>query len=251
MERSAYAIDLVSAFQQRKAGTEQATKVKPRGRKRKTSTESKASKQYAEDHGVSRGSSLKADEVPHGAQPPFDPDALDEGLLLFVQSTTCRRCVWTEAFEGLAPCESQYKSSHERQLTPVLYAAPIGPCCDICSPELLDRTRPCPMQKPATAKRISRGLPDVHAMRDLLIWREEVYDRDHSGMQYDSTAILDDGTIEHLASVGPMSSMKLAKILQPTWIWWDKYREELLTRMTALNIVYIAKTKKKVSPLPI
>ena len=91
----------------------------------------------------------------------------------------------------------------------------------------------------------------MHAMRDLLIWREEVYDRDHSGMQYDSTAILDDGTIEHLASVGPMSSMKLAKILQPTWIWWDKYREELLTRMTALNIVYIAKTKKKVSPLPI
>ena len=107
------------------------------------------------------------------------------------------------------------------------------------------------MQKDAAAKRTPQGLPDVDAMRDLLIWREEIYDRDHSGMQYDSTAILDDHTIELLASVGTMSSLKLAKILQPTWIWWDKYHEELLARMTALNITYIPKVKKKGSTFSI
>lgn len=57
-------------------------------------------KEYAQSHSVKRGGFEKLDARPNGVQPPFNPDAIDEGLLRFVQSTQCRRSVWEETFEA-------------------------------------------------------------------------------------------------------------------------------------------------------
>ena len=56
-------------------------------------------KEYAAQHGIKRGGCRKSDEQPTGVQPKYDPEAADEGLLVFVQSTECRRKVWREVFE--------------------------------------------------------------------------------------------------------------------------------------------------------
>ncbi len=57
-------------------------------------------REYANAHGVARGGTQRHDAVPLGPQPLLNPEAADEGLLTFVQSTTCRRRVWAEAFES-------------------------------------------------------------------------------------------------------------------------------------------------------
>ena len=62
--------------------------------------QAKAPKQYADAHGVNRGGTARKDETPTGEQPPLDTEALDEGLLAFVQSTQCRRRIWAAAFES-------------------------------------------------------------------------------------------------------------------------------------------------------
>lgn len=51
--------------------------------------------------------------MPTGQQPPFNPDASDEGLLVFAQSTACRRKVWSEAYESATA--GVYFSSHIEQ----------------------------------------------------------------------------------------------------------------------------------------
>lgn len=67
----------------------------PKGTQERT----KADKTYPLAHGSARGGSNKNDAVPTAIQPSLDLDAADEGLLAFVQSTTCRRRVWAEAFD--------------------------------------------------------------------------------------------------------------------------------------------------------
>lgn len=57
------------------------------------------SKTYAREHGLDRGGTKKLDNSPTGQPPVLDPGAADEGLLAFVQSTTCRRKIWAEAFD--------------------------------------------------------------------------------------------------------------------------------------------------------
>lgn len=61
----------------------------------------KTPKGYALAHGVNRGNSRKMDgssASPH--QPPLDVEAEDKGLLVFVQTTQCRREVWRMVFES-------------------------------------------------------------------------------------------------------------------------------------------------------
>ncbi|TFY52110.1 hypothetical protein EVJ58_g10196 [Rhodofomes roseus] len=232
VERSAYAIDLTPVpppnatdFQSTTPGKGR-RKPAVRGRKKKTSAQRKANKEYADAHGVNRGGMSCKDDVPNGTPPCLDPEALDEGLLTFVQSTSCRRRVWADAFESP-------------------FAAATGACCDICNPELLDRTRPgVTTRASAKTKRIVRGLQDVKAQLALYQWRDDVYERDHPFALYDSTAILDDVTIERLTTIGNQNREVLASILKPTWIWWDRYGTDLIAHIATLDIVFTPKPRQ-------
>ncbi|KAH9836597.1 P-loop containing nucleoside triphosphate hydrolase protein [Rhodofomes roseus] len=229
VERTAYTVDL-SALQstdESNTGTHGKgnTSATVRGRKRKTAPQVKAGKDYAELHGVNRGGSSGKDAPPQGTQPPLDPESLDEGLHTFVQSTHCRRRVWAEVFE------SPYKSAS-------------GPCCDICDSTLFNRTRPSAATKAPKAARIPRGVPDVKTELSLYEWRDDIFIRDHAKAQYDSTAILDDATIERLASAGCLPRNTLTAILKSTWIWWDRYGAELTSHMESLDVVFTPPPKK-------
>ena len=91
------------------------------------------------------------------------------------------------------------------------------PCCDICSPALLERTRPAALEKLASAaKALPKGLPDENMRSALEQWRQSVFKRDHGGSFLDSTAILNDDEISHLSSVGRLSREVLEGILKPS-----------------------------------
>lgn len=103
VERSAYAQSNLArprSTRTRKAknnvGTTQLVSSQP-----VSSAQKKASKDYAEAHGLKRGTRTGLhDTAPTGTAPIVDPDAADEGLLALVQSVTCRRQVWTEVYDA-------------------------------------------------------------------------------------------------------------------------------------------------------
>jgi hypothetical protein len=77
---------------------------------------------------------------------PQDPSLDDkdptEGVYHFVQATRCRQCVAAWVFDNpnpdtwkttLGQCDNAYRHYD---------LAPTVPCCDICSPSLLDCMRP-------------------------------------------------------------------------------------------------------------
>lgn len=75
-------------------------------RKTRTGTRS-AGKEYARAHGIERGGTKKLDSVDRSQEPlKADPDADDEGLLAFVQTTACRRRLWASVFESTIRCTS-------------------------------------------------------------------------------------------------------------------------------------------------
>ncbi|KAI0707557.1 P-loop containing nucleoside triphosphate hydrolase protein [Cerioporus squamosus] len=198
-----------------------------------TKTRRSEARLYAEAHGLKQGSSTGLHDAAPTApeQPRLDPDAVDEGLLTFVQSIKCRRKVWAAVYET---ADVITDSS----------TAPTVPCCDICHPALFDRTRPASTSRAASTKAPRRGQPAVEFQPRLEAWREAVYARDHHGAQFDHTAILDDGLIDQLTSVGPVSRPKLARILQSSWVWWDEYGDELAVLMEPWVIPFIPKAKK-------
>ena len=113
VERGAYRIDLFSSEIQasRRTTVKGSTKGSSRGGKTGSlgaegepegrAAGSTKTRSYAVDHGINRGGSDKADSVPVGKQPPLDRQALDEGLLVYVQSTTCRRAVQADAYANM------------------------------------------------------------------------------------------------------------------------------------------------------
>ncbi|KAH9939562.1 P-loop containing nucleoside triphosphate hydrolase protein [Amylocystis lapponica] len=231
VERSAYSGDItkdpVEPVQKSKGNTKGKAAVSRSKVPQTQGRDTKASAEYARAHGLDRGGTDKKDSRPKGVQPQLQPDADDEGLLTFVQSVTCRRRVWATAYDA----ESYLKD-------------PSVPCCDICSPSLLDRTRPGTLSRQNKAKQQNKGTPDSNVQLQLDDWREAVFLRDHQFAQFDATAILDDTTITHLASIGPVSRNALADILKGTWLWWDVYGEELGTFMVSLPTIFTPVPKK-------
>lgn len=117
VERTTYKVDLLTTSETVATRRRKRTKkLKPGGKAstsidsieggaersgRKTRAQDTVLKAYAIAHGVERGSSkLVDDSPPTGVQPPFNPDADDEGMLVFAQSVQCRRKVWAEVFEN-------------------------------------------------------------------------------------------------------------------------------------------------------
>lgn len=89
-----------SAFSTSVGEISDTSKIKQKTTKRGGRTpKHRTSKAYAQQHGINRGSNKKTDAPPMGEQPPLDLDATDEGLLTFVQSTSCRRKLLANAFD--------------------------------------------------------------------------------------------------------------------------------------------------------
>ncbi|KAJ2990544.1 hypothetical protein NUW54_g8438 [Trametes sanguinea] len=180
-----------------------------------------SSREYANAHGLRRGTHAGShDTPPSGDQPSLDPDSPDEGILAFVQSVRCRRDLWLAA----------YDSPRRESSTP---------CCDICDPSLLDRTRPGPNPRTKRLRRVKRGKPVAEFQHKLYAWRQAVFKRDHHGAQWDCTGILSDSQVQHLTSVGHPTRAKLSAILEASWVWWDEYADELVALMHAWPVPFL------------
>ncbi|KAH9886956.1 P-loop containing nucleoside triphosphate hydrolase protein [Cubamyces lactineus] len=228
VERSAYSMDLRQMAQvPERHAREQGSKAKPRagrggvqaGRARK----GVLPKDYAYHHGLNRGSSSKTeDTVPtEGTEPSLDVEVEDEGLLVFVQTRKCRRSIWAAAFE-----------SSVQLLSPGIS------CCDICDPSVFDRIRPTSLSSNSKPRMRARGKPDYNAQSSLYEWRKDVRLRDHQNTQLDTSAILDVATITTLTSHGPLTRAQVTTLLKDTWIWWERYGNELCDLVTSLQIVH-------------
>ncbi|KAI0074175.1 P-loop containing nucleoside triphosphate hydrolase protein [Panus rudis PR-1116 ss-1] len=206
VERSMYSI-VVNELRQDDSSSTKGKKQKQKG---KGDSKKNVPKDYSKSHGINRGGSKKEDMCPSAPQPSLDAEVADEGLLVFVQSSTCRRKVWAKAFE-----------------TYLDRTALTVPCCDICDPSLFDRTRPGATAKATKSRMSKRGQPVVAVVKQLKQWRRMVYKRDHPRAMYDSKAILDDTLIASLSSYGPLTRAAQQQILAEGWIWWDRYSDEL------------------------
>ena len=78
---------------------------------------------------------------------------------------------------------------------------PTVPCCDICCPELLDRTRPAP---PTLVQR-KMGMPNPAVKSALHKWRMKIWRRDFKGAAFGLSGVLKNERIEVLSSVGPIT----------------------------------------------
>ncbi|OCH94913.1 hypothetical protein OBBRIDRAFT_800947 [Obba rivulosa] len=108
VERSAYSLVLLKPTQPQASALSKSTKQKQDKKTKKTLEEGKASKEYAQAHGLEYGASSYKDNVPNGEQPTLDPEAVDKELLTFVQSTTCRHHLWADIYDNNIKCIITY-----------------------------------------------------------------------------------------------------------------------------------------------
>ncbi|THH28630.1 hypothetical protein EUX98_g5558 [Antrodiella citrinella] len=197
-------------------------KARKKGKSRKKDL-LKMGKQYGKAHGMERGGPKKShDKLPSGKQPPLDVEAADEGLSVFVQSTTCRRKIWARVYEA------------EDKLT-----APTVPCCDICIPALFDRCRPKSKHTKSLPVKPKRGEPVAAVQPKLEDWRAMVAKRDHANAHFSPSALLDDATIVSLSSHGDLTHDALTQLLCTSWIWWGRYGDELGKFLSSLKIPFV------------
>ncbi|KAK7692086.1 hypothetical protein QCA50_005492 [Cerrena zonata] len=186
------------------------------------------SKTYAREHGLDRGGTKKLDNSPTGQPPVLDPGAADEGLLAFVQSTTCRRKIWAEAFD--VPAAS--------------LEVPSVPCCDICDPSLFDATRPGIQRKASKQSVPKKGESVPEIQSQLRQWRRDIFERDHALAQYEAKSLLNNELVATLSAHGPLSEGNVAILLSESWVWWQRYGTELTSFVVALKIPFVPNPKK-------
>ena len=114
---------------------------------------------------------------------------------------------------------------------------PSVPCCDICNPELLNRTRPARLEPVKRKAQIKFGLANTNVEDALHEWRKRVWTQDFKNSMFGPTGILTNETLTALSSVGPILSLKqLESIVGENWPWFGKYGDNLLTELISLNI---------------
>ncbi|KAJ7704750.1 P-loop containing nucleoside triphosphate hydrolase protein [Mycena metata] len=211
VEPSAYGIDLAKGIAAKTSGG----KGKKKGEKEKETNAEKREKarkkkEHAKLRGVQRGGvGGKHDTIFVVETLALDPEAQDVGLLVFLQTMKCRRTVLTEISNNKP-------------------AQPTVPCCDICCPELLDKTRPGKPPVVARQSAVKRGEVNTDVQSALHQWRVKIKARDYPTPLYTVSAIMRDETITLLSSVGPIDSREnLQTILAGQWTWWGDYGEEL------------------------
>ncbi|KAJ7573001.1 P-loop containing nucleoside triphosphate hydrolase protein, partial [Mycena floridula] len=224
VEKAAYEVDV--AVQK---AAEAAGKSKTKKKSKKTvEKKAKAGKEFAEAHGSNRGShDGKKDAILTRVEPPLDPEALDEGLYVLIQTGICRRKVLTKIYANQVP-------------------NPTTACCDLCNPELLDRIRPAPPLKTPRQSTIKKGTPAKSVQQSLHAWRTLVFKRDFRRSLFGPSGILRDETVELLASVGPIRSRQvLEKVLAGQWSWYEQYGDELLSCLLEMEMPNVLLKPKK------
>ncbi|KAE9389310.1 P-loop containing nucleoside triphosphate hydrolase protein [Gymnopus androsaceus JB14] len=247
VEKSAYSLnceELVSELQ----GESKGKKTKPKGRGKAKGKDKQPAQQehttgeyakstekdFTQSRGVKRGScDRKSDEHPKvGWEPRIDCRAKNEGLLAFVQTGSCRRNILTTVYENATPVPAEGVE-----------------CCDMCKPQLLDRTRPGSYKAPPRPAAIPKGIPHKPTQRALYTWRSKIRQSNHSLALWPAQSILSNDHVKLLASVGPISSFEhLKKIIADQWGWWENYGENLWETIQGLDMpamVPLPKTTKR------
>ncbi|KAH9938036.1 P-loop containing nucleoside triphosphate hydrolase protein [Fomitopsis serialis] len=234
VQRSAYSIDIqapptentLAESQAPRKAASRTTQSRATRKRNIKSAGKKGAKGHAALHGVNRGNSsrnadgsLNPDDQPH-----VDCEGEDEGLLAFVQSTQCRREVWRKVYES-----------------PISDSVRI-PCCDVCDSTLFDRTRPPRLTRPSKATSQTQGLPDTNTQSVLEQWRDRKLTQDFPQAIFGPSALLDDTTIDKLASVGPVTPAEVKDMLKG-WLWRHDYEAELCDLLCSLDIPFHPKPK--------
>lgn len=111
------------------------------------------------------------------------------------------------------------------------------PCCDICAPTLLNRTRPSPPDVAPRKTAVKMGALNTNVKIALQDWRRNIWKRDFINSMFGPSVILKDETVEILASVGPITRLnELEKVTGEDWPWFGTYGDELLDAMKRLDI---------------
>ncbi|CAA7269640.1 unnamed protein product [Cyclocybe aegerita] len=119
----------------------------------------------------------------------------------------------------------------------VLVAVPSVPCCDICCPELLNRTRPGKRPKNTRAKVVKRGEPCQLVIDAVVAWRSKIKARDFKDVLFTSDGLVSDEVVDLLANVGPIQCPEqLSAAVSGQWGWEETYGDELLQELLKLDI---------------
>ena len=242
VEKSAY-----SQYIEDQARQVAAIKKKGKGATKGTSGEAvkrtrKEVKTHATRNGLQRGSSSGTKDAVVGGRRDVEPDALaiDEGLLAFVQTTLCRRRVVTAVYQNQIAGEwypgcvcAHAPISSTNLLIQIILASP-AVCCDLCHPELLDKCRPprATVKKRQKAKKLDE--PVLAVQTALWEWRTKAHEIDYPWAPFGPSAILSDGWIDLLASVGRIDTAAKLEQTLGTWAFGDQYSSALLTVLKAI-----------------
>ncbi|CAA7263222.1 unnamed protein product [Cyclocybe aegerita] len=119
----------------------------------------------------------------------------------------------------------------------VLVTVPSVPCCDICCPELLNRTRPGKRPKNTRAKVVKRGEPCQLVIDTVVAWRSKIKARDFKDALFASDGLVSDEVVDLLANVGPIQCPEqLSAAVSGQWGWEETYGDELLQELLKLDI---------------
>ncbi|KAF8952569.1 P-loop containing nucleoside triphosphate hydrolase protein [Flammula alnicola] len=146
-------------------------------------------------------------------------DAAGEGIYFYIQTTNCRRSVLRMIFRN-EPSGVDKAS-----------------CCDLCNSRLFDQVCPSKLQATTRQKALKRVAPVDSVRMALYGWRREMKRKYWPRSLWGPQSILDNGTCELLASIGPVESESfLSSVLKASWEWWDKLSTELFSFLQALDI---------------
>lgn len=180
--------------------------------------------------GKGKGKSRAGTKVPQKVE--TDPDAELDSFTEFIskaEDARCRRAVLADIYD----CQNIRKSSvlllPSRRLTYFLIDTGSGlavPCCDVCDPSLLDKVKP--LESAAAKKRrtgVTKGILQPTVQAALHTWRDETHSKHHSHSLFTSSVILDDDTVDFLASINlkQVQSAEGLRVALPGWYWWDDY----------------------------
>ncbi|VDC03270.1 unnamed protein product [Peniophora sp. CBMAI 1063] len=177
---------------------------------------------WSADHGRFRGGRGGGkDDFPPSKEafPPLNHAHESEGMYHFVQTRQCRRAVFADVFNNPPP-------------------NPTVPCCDVCDPSLLDRTRPGIRPKRGGEGRVTYAKESSKSVWIYLDdWREGIFDRDFGWSSMTPETVLPTQIVDKIARLElPLQEQHVRKILSSEWVRWSRYGEEVVALLRAATI---------------
>ncbi|KAA1476505.1 P-loop containing nucleoside triphosphate hydrolase protein, partial [Dentipellis sp. KUC8613] len=195
VEPSAYSVELTEKTQPGNQAKIKGGRKNPKIPADKGKKKEKAN--YAKTRGRYRGGLSGDDTIHRIEQPAFNEFDETEGLMLFAQYTKCRRELLRDIFDNPQ-------------------AEPVVPCCDVCCPELFDRTRPGVKPRTRSVKRLTYGNAVVAVETALLRWQNEVVERDNT-TYLTASCILPNDAVRKLSTLKPLTAAAIEGYLSHQW----------------------------------